>query len=224
MKILIVEDEPDLVDDMVRYLHRQNYLCEIATTAQQGSEKIAMHQYDCILLDLGLPDGDGLDLIRQVKSEGRAEGIIIISASDGIEKRVEGLQLGADDYLTKPFHLAELSARVSALLRRKHFEGSNLFVHNELAINPVAKSILVNGKLLEVTRKEFDLLLFLVMNRGRVISKNAIAEHLTGDDAEVFANFDFVYAHIKNLKRKLTDAGCKDYIKTMYGVGYKFEA
>ena len=181
-----------------------------------------MHDYDCILLDITLPDGNGLSILKKLKDEGKLEGVIIISAKNSIDDKIIGLNLGADDYLPKPFHLAELGARVSAVIRRKRFEGNNTIKLHEIVVDVGAKSVSVNGKDVELTRKEYDLLVFLLANKNRVVTKNAIAEHLSGDEAEVFDNFDFIYAHMKNLKKKLADASCPDYIKTIYGLGYKF--
>ncbi|MBX2901811.1 MAG: response regulator transcription factor [Cyclobacteriaceae bacterium] len=223
MKILIVEDERELATSMVQYLRQESYVCELAFSAQEALEKIALHEYDCILLDINLPDGNGLAVLESLKKDGKADGVIIISARNSIDDKIKGLNLGADDYLVKPFHLSELGARISAVIRRKRFEGNTTLALHELAIDLIGKVVTVNGTLLELTRKEYDLLLFLVSNKNRVVSKNAIAEHLSGDMAEVFDNFDFIYAHIKNLKKKLTEADCQDYIKTIYGLGYKFE-
>lgn len=223
MKILIVEDEPELRKSMVSYLSSEHYLCDEAADYKTALDKIESLDYDCILLDLGLPDGNGLAILRELKNNKKTEGVIIISAKDSIDDKITGLNLGADDYLSKPFHLSELGARVAAIIRRRNFEGSNLLQLNELTIDTAAKTISVHGTPVILTRKEYDLLVYLVSNKNRVISKNAIAEHLTKDEADVFDNFDFIYAHIKNLKRKLTQAGCNDYIKTVYGMGYKFQ-
>jgi DNA-binding response OmpR family regulator len=161
--------------------------------------------------------------LEALKIDGKADGVIIISARNSLDDKIKGLNLGADDYLVKPFHLSELGARISAVIRRKRFGGNNLLTLHELIIDLLGKVVSVNETLVDLTRKEYDLLLFLVSNKNLVVSKNAIAEHLSGDVAEVFDNFDFIYAHMKNLKKKLTEAGCADYIKTIYGLGYKFE-
>ncbi|HEU5145846.1 MAG TPA: response regulator transcription factor [Chryseosolibacter sp.] len=224
MKILIVEDEREMAKSIVQYLRQESYVCEVAYTASEAEEKIMLHDYDCILLDITLPDGNGLKTLEKLKRERKLEGIIIISARNSIYDRIQGLNLGADDYLPKPFHLAELGARVSAVIRRKRFEGANRIQLHEISIDLPGKTVTVNGGTVDLTRKEYDLLLFLISNKNRVVTKNAIAEHLSGDDAEVFDNFDFIYAHMKNLKRKLAEAACPDYIKTVYGLGYKLEA
>lgn len=224
MKILIIEDERELAKSIVQYLRQESYVCEVAYSALQAEDKISLHEYDCILLDINLPDGNGLGILETLKKIGKADGVIIISARNSLDDKVKGLNLGADDYLVKPFHLSELGARISAVIRRKRFDGNNTITFHELTIDLLGKTVLVHGGLVDLTRKEYDLLLFLVSNKNRVVSKNAIAEHLSGDVAEVFDNFDFIYAHIKNLKKKLTEGGCEDYIKTIYGLGYKFEA
>lgn len=224
MKVLIVEDEPELIKSIVQYLSQQSYVVEVATTVEDARDRIAMHEYDCVLLDITLPDGNGLQILEELKAANKMEGVIIISAKDSIDDKIKGLNLGADDYLPKPFHLAELNARLGAIIRRKKFEGANVLQYHEIGIELNGKQVTVNGKPVSLTRKEYNLLLFLISNKGRVVSKDAIAEHLSGDDAEVFDNFDFIYAHMKNLKKKLTEAGSRDYITTVYGLGYKMES
>jgi len=224
MKLLIVEDEREMARSIMQYLRQESYVCEVAYTVQDAEEKIVLHDYDCILLDISLPDGNGLKVLETIRRENKMDGVIIISAKNSLDDKIRGLNLGADDYMPKPFHLAELGARVSAVIRRKRFNGNNGITAHEITIDLLGKCVYVNGDSVELTRKEYDLLLFLISNKNRVVTKNAIAEHLSGDDAEVFDNFDFIYAHMKNLKRKLHDAGCNDYVKTIYGLGYKFEA
>ena len=223
MKILIVEDEKEFAQDIVKYLSGQNYVCEVAENYNQATDKIAVYQYDCILLDLMLPDGNGLALLEQLKRENKQDGVIIISAKNSIEDKVKGLQIGADDYLAKPFHHSELSARIHSLIRRKQFNSSNIVQQNEITIDLLGKTVKVNDIEISLTKKEIDLLLFFIGNKNRVISKSALAEHLSGDIADMFDNHDFVYAHVKNLKKKLTEAGYNNYIKTIYGTGYKWE-
>lgn len=222
MKILIIEDEIELSKSMVTYLHRESYTCDTAVDYNEGMRKIESFEYDCILLDISLPGGSGFQILKALKDNNKLDGVIIISAKDSVEDRIAGLNLGADDYLPKPFHLSELSARIAAVIRRKWFQGSNVLVYNELTIDLLAKTVSVNGKPVDITRKEYDLLLYLASNKNRVISKNAIAENISGDSADLYDNFDFIYAHMKNLKKKLTAAGCDDYIKSVYGMGYKF--
>jgi DNA-binding response OmpR family regulator len=222
MKILIVEDEKVIRESIVTYMTDERYLCEIAVDYMSALEKIEMYEYDCILLDITLPGGNGLSLLKELKSINRLDGVLIISARNAIDDRVEGLNLGADDYLTKPFHLSELSARVASIIRRKKFDGNNEIIFNEISIDTFAKIVEINHKPLDLTRREYDLLLFFVSNKNRVISKNAIAEHLWGDEMDAIDNFDFIYTHIKNLRKKLTDVGGMDYIHSIYGMGYKF--
>ena len=223
MKVLIIEDENEMSKSIMQYLRQESYVCEVASTVDQAEEKIMLHDYDCILLDITLPDGNGLTILEKLKKEGKLEGVIIISAKNSIDDKIKGLNLGADDYLPKPFHLAELGARVSAIIRRKRFDGNNTIKLQEITVDLLGKSVTVNDRPIDLTRKEYDLLIFLISNKNRVVTKNAIAEHLSGDEAEVFDNFDFIYAHMKNLKRKLSEASSTDYIKTIYGLGYKFE-
>jgi DNA-binding response OmpR family regulator len=224
MKILIIEDEKELANSMASYLKGESYVCEFAATFKDAIAKTAIYEYDCILLDLMLPDGDGLKILESLKLDNKQDGVIIISAKDAIEDKITGLKLGADDYLPKPFHLSELSARIYSIIRRKQFGNANKIQVNELQVDLLAKVASVNNHLVQLTKKEFDLLLFLLGNKNRTISKAALAEHLSGDMADMLDNYDFVYAHIKNLKKKLADAGCTDYIKTAYGMGYKWEA
>lgn len=223
MKILIVEDEQQLMKSMVTYLRTENFVCEEAPDYKTARQKIELFTYDCILLDVSLPDESGLHLLKELKDNNKTDGVIIISAKNSISDRIHGLNLGADDYLTKPFHLSELNARILAVIRRRRFQGQSVLVFNELTIDLAAKTVSVDNRNVELTRKEYDLLLYLAYNKNRVVSKNAIAEHLSGDDAEIFSNYDFIYSHMKNLKKKLQQAGCKEYIKSIYGMGYKFD-
>lgn len=223
MKILIIEDEPELAQDILNYLTREQYLCEFVSDFQAAIEKIHGYEYDCILLDLMLPGGDGLALLEEIKRLNKQDGVIIISAKNSLEDKVKGLKLGADDYLAKPFHQAELAARVESVIRRKHFDSNNLIIQHELSVDINAKTVTVHGKQVNLTKKEYDLLLFFIGNKNRVLSKGALAEHLSGDLADMFDSHDFVYAHVKNLKRKLKEKGYGDYIKTIYGTGYKWE-
>ncbi|WP_336518245.1 response regulator transcription factor [Pollutibacter soli] len=223
MKILIVEDEKDFADSISQYLSDENYRCETANDFRTALDKIMMYQYDCILLDIMLPGGDGLKLLQEIQRLKKEDGVIIISAKDSLQDKIKGLQNGADDYLAKPFHLPELAARIYSVIRRKQFANNDLIHQNEITIGLQGKTVKVNGKEIALTKKEFDLLLYFVSNKNKVISKNALAEHLSGDFAEMMNSYDFVYAHIKNLKKKLTDAGYGNYLKTMYGTGYKWD-
>lgn len=223
MKILIIEDESDLAKSIGAYLADENYLCEFASTFREAMDKTEMYDYDCILLDLMLPGGDGLKILEELKANNKQDGVIIISAKDSLEDKIRGLQIGADDYLTKPFHLPELAARIYSVIRRKQFGNNNVVEQNELRIDIPAKTVTIHNKQVNLTRKEFDLLLYFISNKNKVISKNALAEHLSGDIADMFDNYDFVYVHIKNLKKKLAEAGGGNYLKTLYGTGYKWE-
>lgn len=223
MKILIIEDEQGLAQSIAEYLSEENYLCEFAATYHQALDKIETYHYDCILLDVMLPDGNGIKLLEELKRQDKQDGVIIISAKNALDDKIKGLQIGADDYLTKPFHLAELAARIYSVIRRKQYGNANIVQQNELKIDLLAKTVSVNNELITLTKKEFDLLLYFVGNRNKVISKSTLAEHLSGDFADMLDSHNFVYAHIKNLKKKLIDAGCDNYLKTVYGTGYKWE-
>ncbi|MFV8328052.1 response regulator transcription factor [Flavobacterium sp. ZS1P14] len=223
MKILIIEDEIDIATSIKSYLKANDIHCEVASKFETAFDKITMYDYDCILVDLMLPDGDGFSILKELKSLNKSEGIIIISAKETLETKIEGFNLGADDYLTKPFHLSELLVRIQALVRRKKFNGNNKIEFNEIEVDTLAKSVKIGERKILCTKKEIDLLLFLIGNKNKVLSKSAIAEHLSGDMADMLDNHDFVYAHIKNLKKKLSDAGSSDYIKSVYGIGYKWD-
>lgn len=223
MKILIIEDEVPLAQSIGAYLSDESYLCEYATSFKAAMDKIDVFEYDCIVLDLMLPGGDGMKILQELKQQNKQDGVIIVSAKNSLEDKIEGLQLGADDYLTKPFHLPELAARIYSIIRRKQFGSANIVEQHELKINLQAKSVLINDQPVTLTRKEFNLLLYFVSNKNKVISKSALAEHLSGDVADMMDNYDFVYVHIKNLKKKLQEAGGGNYLKTLYGSGYKWE-
>jgi DNA-binding response OmpR family regulator len=222
VKILIIEDEPSLNKSMVDYLTAQQYLAEAVSTYADALEKIECYRYDCIVLDLMLPGGNGLQLLQELKANKKTDGVIIISARNELDDKITGLQLGADDYLTKPFHLPELSVRIAAIIRRKNLQGNNTLSFEEIQLEVAAKTIAVSGKEVALTKKEYDLLLYFLINKNRVLSKNAIAEHLWGDDMDLADNYDFIYTHIKNLRKKLIQAGAGDYIRSVYGMGYKF--
>lgn len=222
MKILIVEDEHKLSDSIVTYLKSEKYLCEQAFDYNEALEKVRGYDYDCVLLDLMLPGGSGLDILRDIKRRNNPAGVIIVSAKDSLDDKVKGLEIGADDYLPKPFHLAELGMRVYAIIRRKEFGASNTLENNGIKINLLEKSVEANSRPVTLTKSEYDLLLFFIGNRNRVLSKGAIAEHLSGDFADMMDNFDFVYTHIKNLKAKLAQTGMPNCIQNVYGMGYKW--
>lgn len=217
---MIIEDEKALSESISTYLKAQDYICETAFDFKTAIEKTELYEYDCILLDITLPGGSGLAILKALRENNKTDGVLIISAKNSIDDKVEGLVSGADDYLSKPFHLSELSARIAAIIRRKKFGGNSIIQFNNIAIDTQAKTAAVNKTTLDLTKKEFELLLYFVSNKRRVISKTAIAEHLWGDEME--GNLDFIYTHIKNLRKKLQEAGSADYLKSVYGMGYKF--
>ncbi|MEZ4811256.1 MAG: response regulator transcription factor [Allomuricauda sp.] len=223
MKILIAEDEVELQRSIATYLERDGYVCEMASDYNEALYKIDLYEYDLLVLDINLITGSGLDVLKILKQSKAETPTIIISANNSLDDKLEGLDLGADDYLTKPFHLAELNSRIKAVLRRGKFGGTERIEFNEISIDTRSKTAYINTEPMLLTRKEYDLLLFFVTNKGRVLSKEIIAEHLWGDHSDLADNFDFIYVHINNLRKKLTDAGAK-YIKTAYGSGYKFIA
>lgn len=222
MKLLIVEDETGLLESMTAYLSGDDYVCEEAADYQTASEKLSLYSYDVIILDITLPDGNGLRLLPLVKKGQPEAGVIIVSARDSLDDKITGLDLGADDYITKPFHLSELNARIKAVLRRKKFNGRQEIVFSEIRIIPESKAAFVNNTQLTLTRKEFDLLLFFISNPGRMLTKEAIAEHLWGDYIDLADRFDFIYTHLNNLRKKIKQAGGNNYVKTVYGMGYKW--
>lgn len=224
MKILIIEDEVLLAQSISDYLSGEQYLCEIAVNYAQAIEKTELYDYDCILLDLMLPGGDGLSILEALRINKKQDGVVIISAKGALDDKIRGLKIGADDYLSKPFHLPELAARVFSVIRRKNFDHTNIISQQGLEINIPGKSVSINNTIVALTKKEFDLLLYFISNKNRVVSKNALAEHLLGDVADMLDNYDIVYAHVKNLKKKLADAGGANCLKTIYGSGYKWES
>lgn len=223
MKILIIEDEAELANSIAHYLSNEQYICEFAADYHTAIQKVYAYEYDCIVLDIMLPGGSGLNVLEELKTLQKNEGVIIVSAKNALDDKILGLKLGADDYLVKPFHIAELKARIESVIRRKQFDNKNIIQWNELSVDLNSKSVSIHNVQADLTKKEFELLLFFLGNKNRVLSKATIAEHLSGDFADMFDNHDFIYAHIKNLKRKLKDYGCADYIKTVYGTGYKWQ-
>jgi DNA-binding response OmpR family regulator len=222
MKLLLVEDEMELVSGISQYLIEEGYLIEIASTFDVGKEKLLLFDYDCAIIDITLPDGSGLDLIRLIKAKFLKTGIIIISARDSLDDKILGLDIGSDDYLTKPFYLSELNARIKSILRRRNFSGNKEFIVDEIRITLNDSRIHIYDKPLDLTKKEYELLLFFTSNLNRVITKESIAEHLWGDSIDSADSYDFIYTHIKNLRKKIIDLGGKDHIRTLYGMGYKF--
>lgn len=224
MKILIIEDEKGLRDNITKYFNDDGNICESCNSLKSAIYKLSDYDYDCVLLDIGLPDGEGFAVLEYLKTQMKNEAVLIISARNSLDDKLKGLDIGADDYLTKPFHLAELKARVVAVFRRKVFNTNNKLIFNEISINLTGRTVKVNNAPVILTRKEYDMLLYFIANKGKVISKNAIAEHLWGDEMDMHDNFDFIYTHIKNLRKKLLDANANDYLKSIYGIGYKMSA
>jgi DNA-binding response OmpR family regulator len=222
LKLLLIEDEKSLRETIAKYFSEEGSICETCADQRTAIQKIAIYDYDCILLDIGLPDGDGFAILEYLRSSGKNECVLIISARNSLDDKIKGLNLGADDYITKPFHLAELKARLAAIFRRKAFDSNSILSYNEISVDLLGRTALVNDKVIVLTRKEYDMLLFFIANKGKVISKNAIAEHLWGDEMDTLDSFDFIYTHIKNLRKKLMELSGKDFFATIYGVGYKF--
>lgn len=222
MKLLIVEDEIELLNSMSEYLQKEDYVCETAPNFFEAEDKLISYEYDVVILDINLPDGNGLELLKLIKGKNPETGVLIVSAKNSLDDKLKGLDLGADDYITKPFHLAELNSRVNSLLRRRKYEGNKNIVFNEIEIDPDAKKAVANGATLDLTKKEYFLLLYFITNKNRVLTKEAIAEHLWGDNIDMVDNFDFIYTHMRNLRKKLKISGATDYLQTIYGLGYKF--
>lgn len=221
MKILIVEDEPQMLQNMQQSLEKEQYQVEAVADFKTAAEKIGVYNYDCILLDIGLPDGNGLELLKQLKQMNKDGGVIIVSAKDSLDDRLEGLDLGADDYLPKPFHMAELHARVKAVLRRRNFEGSKTIELGNVFINLENRSVKIEDKEIILNRKEYDILMYLITNKTRLVTKAALAEHVWGDHIDQADSFDFIYSQMKNLRKKLENATIN--VEAVYGVGYKLQ-
>jgi DNA-binding response OmpR family regulator len=224
MKILVIEDEIGMLHTITAYFAKSGYVCEIATTFSEAEEKINVYEYDCVILDITLPDGNGLDILEQLKSNKSKAGVIILSAKNSLDDRVKGLVLGADDYLPKPFHLTELNARVMAIMRRLKFEGNNDINIGNIKLNLDTKKIYVDNVELILKKKEYEMLLFFISNKERIISKSSLIEHIWGDNADQLDSFDFLYTQIKNLRKRLNEHKANYNIEAMYGIGYKFEA
>lgn len=221
MKILIIEDEPSLRELMQRTLEKERYVVEVAGTYSQALQKIEDYNYDCILLDIMLPDGSGMDLLDRFKALSKQGNVIIISARDSIEDKVSGLDLGADDYLAKPFHLAELSARIKSVMRRNRQNGENSIRLGNVVVSPDKFHVSVDGVEVSLLRKEYDILYYFILRPGHLVDKSVLAEAVWGDHIDQADNFDFIYAQMKNLRKKLKDAGATIEIKSVYGFGYK---
>lgn len=222
MKLLIVEDEHLLADTIIAYLSKEGYQCEWVDNLEDAKTKSWDYEYDCLIVDINLPDGSGLEVIEQLKQMRSGSGVIIISARDALDDKIYGLEIGADDYLTKPFDLVELNARIKSILRRRNFNAQSSIVFNEIEVFLEDKNVLVNNNALKLTKKEYDLMVYFITNLHRVIPKSSIAEHLWGDSMDMADSYDFIYSHLKNLRKKIIAKGGQDYIQTVYGVGYKF--
>ncbi|MBE9481544.1 MAG: response regulator transcription factor [Bacteroidetes bacterium] len=222
MKILIIEDELDLLQEIKEFLEKEGFICEIAQDYPGAEEKIGIYHYDIVIVDITLPGGSGLQLIEKVKQIHPDTGILIVSAKNSLDDKLTGLDIGADDYITKPFHLAELNSRIKSVLRRRKFEGTQGITFNEIVIHTEDGSVKVKNTKLILTKKEYELLIFFIANKNRLLTKESIAEHLWGDNIDLADNFDFIYTHINNLCKKISRCGGNDYIQTFYGMGYKF--
>lgn len=221
MKILIIEDEKELASSISSYLTKEKYMCECVNSFAFASEKIDLYKYDCLIVDIMLPDGNGLELIKKIKKSRSNSGIIIISARNSLNDKILGLDIGADDYITKPFHLSELNSRIKSIIRRRNFSGENEILFEKMKILPDRNQIFIDDKEISLTKKEYDLIIYMVMNKNRVVTKESIAEHLWGDNIDMVDSYDFIYNHIKNLRKKIIDAGGEDYIETFYKIGYR---
>jgi len=224
MKILIVEDEKQLLESMMTFLKESGMTCDKAVNLADAIKQIDSNEYDCIVLDIGLPDGSGLKVINEMQQKENHTAIVIVSAKNSLDDRLVGLNFGADDYVTKPFYMPELVARIKSVVRRRSIQEKKEIVFNELRVIPEEMQMFVNDKMVSLTKKEHELLLYMISNQNKVLTKESIAEHLWGDHADIADSFDFIYSHIKNLRKKITDNGGNDYLKSVYGVGYKFVA
>jgi DNA-binding response OmpR family regulator len=221
VKILVIEDEPQLLSNIKESLEKEKFLVETATDYHSAIEKIFIYEYDCILLDIMLPNGNGLNILAELKKGGKSENVIIISAKDSLDDKLKGLELGADDYLTKPFHLAELNARVKAVLRRQKLNGKDTIEIANIVLDLKERTFVINDQNILLNRKEFDILNYFLLNKNRLVTKSALAEHVWGDNSDNADNFDFVYYQIKNLRKKLQSANAEIEIESIYGIGYK---
>lgn len=221
MKILIVEDDASLREIIQRSLEKERYVVESAADFLSALDKIEVYDYDCILLDIMLPGGSGLEVLQRIKELRKKENIIIISAKDSLEDKVTGLELGADDYLAKPFHLAELTARIRSVLRRKHRDGEAVIEMGNVRLFPDIFQVWIGNVQIELSRKEFDILHYFMNRPRRMVNKQLLAESVWGDHIDQVDNFDFIYAQIKNLRKKLKEAGASVELKAVYGLGYK---
>jgi DNA-binding response OmpR family regulator len=224
MRVLIVEDEKQLLESIMTFLKESGMTCDKAVNLSEAIDKIDHNDYDCIVLDIGLPDGSGLKVINEMQQKENQTAIVIVSAKNSLDDRLTGLNFGADDYVTKPFYMPELVARIKSVVRRRSFQEKNEIAFNELRVVPDEMLMYINDKMVSLTKKEHELMLYLISNQNKVLTKESIAEHLWGDHADIADSIDFIYSHIKNLRKKITDNGGNDYLKSVYGVGYKFVA
>jgi DNA-binding response OmpR family regulator len=222
MKLLIIEDDQELLRTILKYFDSFGYVCEKAKTISEAKSKLAEYSYDCVVLDLNLPDGNGLEIFQSLKKNSNKIGVLILSANDSLDDKLSGLELGADDYLTKPFHLAELNARVKSIVRRNQFKGKDEIEFKEIKIDTNSNEVFVYGERIKLTKKEYELLLFLISNQNRIVTKQSLSDHIWGDFIEKFDSYDYIYSHLKNLRKKIIEKGGNDYVKTVYGIGYKF--
>jgi DNA-binding response OmpR family regulator len=221
MKILIIEDETELMDVIRLSLEKESFLVETASDYNSALDKVISFDYDCILLDIMLPGGSGLEILQELKNLDKSDNVIIISAKDSLEDKLKGLDLGADDYLTKPFHIAELNARIKSVLRRKSFGGKNTVAVANVKLDLDERTLLINNEPLLLNRKEFDILTYMVVNKNRLVNKTSLAEHVWGDHMDEADDYEFIYSQIKNLRKKLKDHGAGVEIQAVYGLGYK---
>ncbi|TJZ61379.1 response regulator transcription factor [Sphingobacterium olei] len=221
MKILIIEDEVELLHNVQEFLEQESYLIESATNYDAAVEKVLSYQYDCVLLDIMLPGGNGLDILRVLKKEKKDQPVLILSAKDSVEDKVLGLEIGADDYLAKPFHLSELLARVKSIIRRHMHHGNPVISYKDVTLNPDLRQVQIGDRDITLNRKEYDILYYLMLRPNKLMEKTTIAETVWGDNIDQADNLDFIYSQIKNLKRKLKEAGAQIDIQAVYGVGYK---
>lgn len=221
MKILVVEDELEMLESIERVLKQENAVVEAATNLNDALDKALIYEYDCILLDINLPDGSGLELLRELKKQNKSDGVLILSARNSLDDKLDGLNLGADDYLTKPFHFSELIARVRSIVRRKKFDGNALLEIGNISVDVTNQAITIKNEPVVLNRKEFAILMYLISNKGRLVSKTALAEHVWGDNIDESDNFEFIYSQIKNLRKKMNDFDSGIEIQSIYGVGYK---
>lgn len=221
MKVLVVEDEPELRHVIVDFLTKEGYLVEVAENFDFGSEKLALYSYDCILLDIMIPGGNGIDLLKAIRNQGKGVPVIIISAKDSLEDKVKGLELGADDYLPKPFHLAELHARIKSAIRRSNHQVDNKIYYKNIILLPEERRVLISNQELQLNRKEFDILYYFMIRPEKLVQKSLLAESIWGDSVDQVDSLDFIYSQIKNLRKKLKEQHAEVDIQAVYGVGYK---